>query len=66
MIDIGRSLNQKVIAEGIETEGTLSFLRNRNCAEGQGYYFSRPIPAEGLANLLAASPMAPLSPPSAR
>ncbi|UNK17452.1 EAL domain-containing protein [Paenibacillus sp. N3/727] len=38
-------LKLKVTAEGVETEDQLSFLRNQQCHEGQGYYFSRPIGA---------------------
>lgn len=38
-------LKLKVTAEGVETEEQLSFLRNQQCHEGQGYYFSRPIGA---------------------
>lgn len=38
-------LKLKVTAEGVETADQLSFLRNQQCHEGQGYYFSRPIGA---------------------
>ena len=51
MINIGRSLKQRVIAEGVETSGQLEFLRRNGCGEGQGYYFSRPVVAERVANL---------------
>jgi diguanylate cyclase (GGDEF)-like protein/PAS domain S-box-containing protein len=51
MINIGRSLKQRVIAEGVETSAQLEFLRRHGCEEGQGYYFSRPLVAERLANL---------------
>ena len=51
MINIGRSLKQRVIAEGVETSAQLEFLRHHGCGEGQGYYFSRPLVAERLANL---------------
>lgn len=44
MINIGKSLKQRVIAEGVETRGQLEFLRLHGCGEGQGYYFSPPIP----------------------
>jgi diguanylate cyclase (GGDEF)-like protein/PAS domain S-box-containing protein len=54
MINIGRSLNQRVIAEGIETRAQLKFLQRHACAEGQGYYFSRPVVAAQAATLLAA------------
>jgi diguanylate cyclase (GGDEF)-like protein/PAS domain S-box-containing protein len=52
IIDMGKNLKQRVIAEGIETQEQLEFLQARHCAEGQGYLFSRPVPAEQLAHLL--------------
>jgi diguanylate cyclase len=52
MIGIGKSLKQRVIAEGIETLEQLDFLRTQGCSEGQGYYFSRPVAAEQFAELL--------------
>jgi len=51
MINIGRSLKQRIIAEGVETSAQLEFLRRHGCGEGQGYYFSRPVVAERVANL---------------
>ncbi|MCB5190957.1 EAL domain-containing protein [Methylobacillus arboreus] len=53
VIAMGNSLKLKVIAEGIEEEEQLAFLRNKNCEEGQGYIFSRPVCAEQFASLLA-------------
>jgi diguanylate cyclase (GGDEF)-like protein/PAS domain S-box-containing protein len=55
MIDIGKSLRQRVIAEGVETKAQLDFLRLHECDEGQGYYFSRPVAAEQAATLLKAA-----------
>jgi diguanylate cyclase (GGDEF)-like protein/PAS domain S-box-containing protein len=52
MISIGKSLNQRVIAEGVETRSQLDFLKRHGCDEGQGYYFSHPIVAEQAGNLL--------------
>jgi diguanylate cyclase (GGDEF)-like protein/PAS domain S-box-containing protein len=46
MISLGASLNQRVIAEGIETRAQLEFLRLHGCGEGQGYFFSPPVGAE--------------------
>lgn len=46
MINIGTSLKQRVIAEGVETQAQLNFLQLHGCGEGQGYYFSRPVPPE--------------------
>jgi diguanylate cyclase (GGDEF)-like protein/PAS domain S-box-containing protein len=52
IISMGQSLRLRVIAEGVETPEALEFLQARQCDEAQGYYFSRPIPAEELATLL--------------
>ena len=52
VINMGRSLRQRVIAEGVETREQLAFLQSRGCDEAQGYYFSRPVAAEQFAKLL--------------
>ena len=52
VIAMARSLRLKVIAEGVETEGQLNYLRSLNCDEIQGYYFSRPVSAEDCSSLL--------------
>ena len=52
IIMLGHNLKMRVIAEGVETAGQLEFLREMKCDEIQGYYFSRPIPAEELEKLL--------------
>ena len=52
IISMGKSLKQRVIAEGIETQEQLTFLRGHHCDEGQGYYFSPPVVAEQFALLL--------------
>jgi diguanylate cyclase (GGDEF)-like protein/PAS domain S-box-containing protein len=54
MINLGRSLKQRIIAEGVETSAQLEFLRRQGCEEGQGYFFSRPVVAERIANLFKA------------
>ena len=46
VLDIAKYLKVSVVAEGVETEGQLSILREKNCDIVQGYYFSRPLPAE--------------------
>ncbi|MET3133075.1 diguanylate cyclase (GGDEF)-like protein/PAS domain S-box-containing protein [Oxalobacteraceae bacterium GrIS 1.11] len=53
VIALGHSLNFKVIAEGVETEAQLAYLRRYHCDEMQGYYFSRPLPVEQFGRLLA-------------
>jgi diguanylate cyclase (GGDEF)-like protein/PAS domain S-box-containing protein len=45
IISMATSLGMQTIAEGVESEGQLEFLRARGCTEVQGYYFSRPVPA---------------------
>lgn len=52
VISMGKSLRQRVIAEGVETREQLEFLQAQRCDEGQGYYFSRPVVAEEFARLL--------------
>jgi diguanylate cyclase (GGDEF)-like protein/PAS domain S-box-containing protein len=61
MINIGKSLNQRVIAEGVETHEQLSFLRQHGCTEGQGYYLGRPVAPNDLAKLYAAATTAGVS-----
>jgi diguanylate cyclase (GGDEF)-like protein/PAS domain S-box-containing protein len=53
VINMGRSLNMRVIAEGIQTRDQLEFLKERRCPEGQGYYFGPPVPGEELTDLLS-------------
>jgi diguanylate cyclase (GGDEF)-like protein/PAS domain S-box-containing protein len=52
IISMGQSLNLRIIAEGVETAEDLAFLRAHGCQEAQGYYFSRPVPAEQIAHLI--------------
>jgi len=52
IISMGRSMKLRLIAEGVETKDELAFLQDHQCDEGQGYYFSRPVPAQEFAKLL--------------
>jgi diguanylate cyclase (GGDEF)-like protein/PAS domain S-box-containing protein len=45
MISLAHNLGMSPLAEGIETEGEWRFLADRGCPFGQGYFFSRPVPA---------------------
>jgi EAL domain-containing protein (putative c-di-GMP-specific phosphodiesterase class I) len=51
-IDLGRNLDLEVVAEGVETEEVWNELSSLGCASAQGYYLSRPVPAETLRSWL--------------
>ena len=52
IIAMARSLKLKVVAEGVETEKQLAFLKELGCDEIQGFYFSRAVPAREFIKLL--------------
>jgi EAL domain-containing protein (putative c-di-GMP-specific phosphodiesterase class I) len=52
VIDLGHSLGLSVLAEGVETEEQLLFLRERQCDEYQGFVHSSPMPAREIPDLL--------------
>ncbi|MGA8688131.1 MAG: EAL domain-containing protein, partial [Candidatus Sulfotelmatobacter sp.] len=52
IINMAKSLRLKVIAEGVENEAQMSFLRAHHCDEIQGYYFSRPLAFDKVADKL--------------
>ena len=52
IIAMGHGLGLKVIAEGVESQGQLGFLRHQGCDGIQGFLFSRPLPAAEVARLL--------------
>jgi diguanylate cyclase (GGDEF)-like protein/PAS domain S-box-containing protein len=53
VIDLGKSLRHRVIAEGVETPVQLTFLRAHHCPEGQGFLFSPPVTADRFGDMLA-------------
>ena len=53
---MAKSLNLKVIAEGVENKEQICFLREHNCDEIQGYYFSKPLLADECAEKMRTSP----------
>jgi EAL domain-containing protein (putative c-di-GMP-specific phosphodiesterase class I) len=53
IVTLGRGLNLRTIAEGVETIAQLEILRSLHCTEVQGYLFSRPMSAEDMTQLLA-------------
>jgi EAL domain-containing protein (putative c-di-GMP-specific phosphodiesterase class I) len=55
VISLGQKLNLRVIAEGVETDEQVAFLRENNCDEMQGYHFSKPIAAQEIEELLKAT-----------
>jgi diguanylate cyclase (GGDEF)-like protein len=53
IILLGHTLQLSVIAEGVETDAQLAFLKSEGCDEVQGFYFSRPLPTGEIAELFA-------------
>jgi diguanylate cyclase (GGDEF)-like protein len=62
MIAMAKGFKKRVIAEGVETEAQLNFLKAHGCDEAQGYYFGGPMVPTQLVKLLG--PRAPSSPPN--
>jgi len=52
IISMAKSLHLKVVAEGVENEAQMSFLRTHHCDEIQGYYFSKPLAVDKVADKL--------------
>jgi len=55
VINMSRGLKNRVVAEGVETPEQVEFLQAHGCDEGQGSYFSHPVPAPQFAKLLETS-----------
>jgi EAL domain-containing protein (putative c-di-GMP-specific phosphodiesterase class I) len=51
VISLGQKLNLRVLAEGVETDEQVAFLRRNNCDEMQGHLFSKPVPAQDIEKL---------------
>lgn len=59
LLDLGRTLQLETVAEGIESETQLGYLRDERCGLGQGFLFARPMPAseaEQMLDLMTAAP----------
>jgi diguanylate cyclase (GGDEF)-like protein/PAS domain S-box-containing protein len=65
IIALAHSLEIGVIAEGIETEGQLSFLRKNKCDEAQGFFISHPLPEKEFTKWLSENQNTWLEPPAA-
>lgn len=64
IIQLAANLSMTVTAEGVETQAQLDCLRRYGCGKAQGFYFSRPLPAEEIESLLRAElPLQPCDPP---
>lgn len=53
IISLAKSLNLKVVAEGVEIPEQAVYLKKHGCNQIQGYYFSKPLPADATTELLA-------------
>jgi EAL domain-containing protein (putative c-di-GMP-specific phosphodiesterase class I) len=61
VLAIGRSHHLEVVAEGIETEDHLEFVRGRGCDRAQGYLIARPIPADEAESIIFGLAPAPVA-----
>ena len=64
MIQLAHGLGMVALAEGIETDGELAFLRAAGCTRGQGFLFARPMPASEIPAFLARGPLFAAGPTS--
>jgi diguanylate cyclase (GGDEF)-like protein/PAS domain S-box-containing protein len=62
VISLAHSLKHQVVAEGVETEAQLAFLRRHQCDQIQGYHFCRPLPADEFAQLMRSGKSLPAGP----
>ncbi|MEN3293050.1 MAG: diguanylate cyclase [Burkholderiales bacterium] len=59
IVNMARALALRVVAEGVETREQLNILRDLGCDEHQGYFYSRPVPADKLLSQLSQASSAP-------
>src|SRR5262249_42936471 len=64
-IDLSKALGLTIIAEGIEDRATADLLRKMGCEQGQGYYFSRPVPVAEFERKYLAEPALSVVPSAA-
>jgi EAL domain-containing protein (putative c-di-GMP-specific phosphodiesterase class I) len=60
IVELGRSLNLEIVAEGIEHAGQVAAIRSLGCTHGQGYYYGRPMPAGEFTKLISRAIFLPL------
>ena len=65
IIELGRALHLKIVAEGIERPEQLGRLQTLHCDFGQGFYFARPMEGEAIDALLGSADRTLRSPPAA-
>ncbi|MEQ1674910.1 MAG: EAL domain-containing protein [Candidatus Nitrotoga sp.] len=53
IVSLGRNMNRRIVAEGVETIGQARALRNQDCHLMQGFLFSRPVPADEMTSMLS-------------
>ncbi|MCZ0757151.1 EAL domain-containing protein, partial [Anoxybacillus sp. J5B_2022] len=52
IISLGHNIGVKVLAEGVETEQEVAYLKEKQCDEVQGYYYAKPLPYHDLVKFL--------------
>ena len=57
IVDLGHKLDMNLVAEGVSSKQQLTLLKEAGCQFGQGYYFSKPLPAEEATKLLERQPV---------